>query len=159
MLTGCETDTPQNTFDAKGEVAEEQRDLFYIAMWPALVIMILVGIAIVVAVLRFRERDPNAPPPKQTHGNTRLEITLDDSSGVAAAGPRRADGHLDLRPRYASRSGRRLRDRCRRAALQLGVPVSRGRPGRERRHSLGVRQPAAHAHRGEGASSACARST
>jgi cytochrome c oxidase subunit 2 len=74
LLTGCETDTPQNTFDAKGEVAEDQRNLFYLAMWPALVIMVLVGLAIVVAVLRFRERDPNAPPPKQTHGNTRLEI-------------------------------------------------------------------------------------
>ena len=52
--SGCETDTPQNTFDARGEVAEKQRDLFYLAMWPALVIMILVLLAIVVMILRFR---------------------------------------------------------------------------------------------------------
>ena len=55
-------------------MAEKQRDLFYLAMWPALVIMILVLLAIVVIVLRFRERDPNQPPPKQLHGNTRLEV-------------------------------------------------------------------------------------
>lgn len=74
LLSGCETDTPQNTFDARGHVAEEQRRIFYIAMWPAIVIMIFVLAGIVITVLRFRERDPNQPPPKQTHGNTKLEI-------------------------------------------------------------------------------------
>jgi len=74
MLSGCETDTPQNTFDTKGEIAEDQRNLFYIAMWPALVIMIGVFAAAILIVLRFRERDPNSLPPKQLHGNTRLEI-------------------------------------------------------------------------------------
>jgi cytochrome c oxidase subunit 2 len=74
MMSGCETDTPQNTFDAKGEIAEDQRNLFYIAMWPALVIGIGVFVAAFLIVLRFRERDPNALPPQQLHGNTRLEI-------------------------------------------------------------------------------------
>lgn len=74
MLSGCETDTPQNTFDTKGEIAEDQRNLFYIAMWPALVIMIGVFAAAILIVLRFRERDPNSLPPRQLHGNTRLEI-------------------------------------------------------------------------------------
>ena len=74
LLSGCDTDTPQNTFDAKGEVAERQRDLFYLAMWPAIVIMIGVFAAIIVMCLRFRERDPNSLPPKQLHGNIRLEI-------------------------------------------------------------------------------------
>jgi cytochrome c oxidase subunit 2 len=74
LLGGCTTDTPQNTFDAKGEVADKQANLFYLAMWPAIVIMIGVLLGIVVLVLRFRERDPNQMPPKQTHGNTRLEL-------------------------------------------------------------------------------------
>ena len=68
LLSGCEADTPQNTFAAEGEVARRQRDLFYLAMWPALAIMI------------FVERFSHAPEisqaesdelPKQIHGNTR----------------------------------------------------------------------------------------
>jgi cytochrome c oxidase subunit 2 len=74
VFAGCETDTPQNTFDAQGEVAEKQRDLFYLAMWPALAIMVLVLLGIVVMVLRYRERDPESAPPPQTHGNTRVEL-------------------------------------------------------------------------------------
>lgn len=74
VLTGCETDTPQNTFDARGEVAKDQRDLFYLAMWPAIVIMIGVLGAAVVILLRFRRREGD-PMPKQVHGNTGLELT------------------------------------------------------------------------------------
>jgi len=73
FLSGCDTDTPQNTFDTKGEVAEKQAELFYISMWPALAIMFLVLGGLVVIMLRFRERDPSYVPP-QTHGNTRLEL-------------------------------------------------------------------------------------
>ncbi len=74
LMTGCDADVPQNTFDSEGEVARKQRDLFYLAMWPAIVVMIGVLGGILVMCLRFRERDPNSRPPKQTHGNTRLEI-------------------------------------------------------------------------------------
>ncbi len=73
FLSGCETDTPQNTFDTKGEVAEKQAEIFYVAMWPALAIMILLLGALSVIMLRFRERDPKYIPP-QLHGNTRLEV-------------------------------------------------------------------------------------
>src|SRR4029453_6151084 len=75
LAAGCigDTDTPQNTLAPEGEVANEQRDLFMLAMWPALVVMILVLGAIVVTVLRFRSRRDDALP-KQTHGNTPLEI-------------------------------------------------------------------------------------
>ncbi len=75
LAAGCigETDTPQNTLNPAGEVADKQRDLFILAMWPALVIMIGVLGAIVVMLLRFRRREGD-PIPKQTHGNTPLEI-------------------------------------------------------------------------------------
>ena len=72
-LSGCGTDTPQNTFDPKGEVADKQADLFFLAMWPAVAIMILVLGGLLVIMLRFRERDPKHIPP-QVHGNTRLEV-------------------------------------------------------------------------------------
>jgi cytochrome c oxidase subunit 2 len=75
LLSGCETDTPQNTFAAEGEVARKQRDLFYWAMWPAIGVMILVIGGIIVMCLRFRERDPNSLPPRQLEGNTPLELT------------------------------------------------------------------------------------
>jgi cytochrome c oxidase subunit II len=75
LLTGCQAHTPQNTFDAGGEVARKQRNLFYLAMWPAIAVMILVLGGIIVMCLRFRERDPNSRPPKQIEGNTRLELT------------------------------------------------------------------------------------
>ena len=73
FLSGCATDTPQNTFDTKGEVADKQADIFYLAMWPAVAIMILVLGGLLVIMLRFRERDPKHIPP-QVHGNTRLEV-------------------------------------------------------------------------------------
>lgn len=75
LLSGCDADTPQNTFAAEGEVARKQRDIFYYSMWPAIAVMVLVLGGIVVMCLRFRERDPNARPPKQIEGNTRLELT------------------------------------------------------------------------------------
>ncbi len=73
FLSGCDTDTPQNTFDTKGEVAKKQADIFFLAMWPAIAVMILVLGGLVVIMLRFRETDPQHIPP-QVHGNTRLEL-------------------------------------------------------------------------------------
>jgi cytochrome c oxidase subunit 2 len=73
VLSGCETDTPQNTFAAEGDVARTQRDLFYYSMWPAIGVMILVEGLIVIMLLRFRRREGDRIP-KQTHGNMPLEI-------------------------------------------------------------------------------------
>ena len=76
LTTGCdliETDTPQNTFVADGEVASKQRDIFLLAMWPALAILILVLGVVVVMMLRFRRREGDELPV-QTHGNTPLEL-------------------------------------------------------------------------------------
>ena len=67
LATGCigDVDTPKNTLAPEGEVAEKQRDLFMLAMWPALVVMILVEGGIVFMVLRWRRRS-NDEMPKQT---------------------------------------------------------------------------------------------
>ena len=75
LASGCigDADTPQNTLAPEGEVARQQRDLFMLAMWPALAVMIFVEVAIVVMLLRFRRRKDDQIP-KQTHGNTPLEI-------------------------------------------------------------------------------------
>lgn len=76
LFSGCsvfDADTPQNTFNADGEVASKQRDLFLMAMWPAVVILIGVLGAVVVIMLRFRRRSDDEMPV-QTHGNTPLEL-------------------------------------------------------------------------------------
>jgi len=70
---GCDVDTPQNTFDPKGPVADKEKNVFLWAMWPALVIMIAVLAATVIIMLRFRRRSEDYIP-KQTHGNTTLEL-------------------------------------------------------------------------------------
>lgn len=97
MMSGCDTDTPQNTFDTKGPVAERQAELFYIAMWPAIVVMILVLGGLILIPLRFRERDPNHVP-KQTHGNTRLELawTIAPAILLIAIGIPMVDAIYDL---------------------------------------------------------------
>jgi len=75
LLTGCNVaiDTPQNTFAPVGEVARDQRHLFFLAMWPAVVILALVWGAVLYIVFRYRHR-PGAPAPRQIHGNQPLEI-------------------------------------------------------------------------------------
>ena len=74
LLAGCGAfDSPQNTFSPEGEVASDQRDLFLLVMWPALVIMIGVLAACVYLLVRYRRRSDDEIPA-QVHGNTRLEL-------------------------------------------------------------------------------------
>ena len=70
---GCDTDSPQNTFAPNGNVAKDQRDLYLLAMWPAVVILILVEGGLLLLLLRYRRRRGNMMP-KQIHGNPRLEL-------------------------------------------------------------------------------------
>src|SRR5436309_11037888 len=73
LFSACGTDTPQNTFATKGDVAHDQRTIFLLAMWPAIGVMIFVEVGIVLILLRFRRRRADEVP-KQVHGNTRLEV-------------------------------------------------------------------------------------
>ncbi len=75
LLVGCSSfGGDQNTFAPKGEVASEQLDIFILALIPATIILILVSVALVYIVVRYRRRGEDEPPPQQVHGNTRLEI-------------------------------------------------------------------------------------
>ena len=74
LTVGCGVDTPQNTFAPEGEVAEKQRDLFNLVLWPAVAIFVIVEGMLIIALMRFRQRREQEPLPKQVHGNTRLEI-------------------------------------------------------------------------------------
>jgi cytochrome c oxidase subunit 2 len=74
LLSGCGAfSSDQNTFAPEGDVADKQRDLFLLVMWPALIIMVLVGAALVYVLVRYRRRKADELP-HQLHGNTRLEV-------------------------------------------------------------------------------------
>ena len=64
----------QNTFAANGEVADKQRDLFILVVAIATAVLVAVTAALVYILVRYRRRSENEAPPKQVHGNTRLEI-------------------------------------------------------------------------------------
>jgi cytochrome c oxidase subunit 2 len=77
VLAGCSQaeNNHQNTLDPHGADAEKINNLFT----PVAIIAILVGIFIIAATIyvavRFRYRPGKNENPKQTHGNSRLEIT------------------------------------------------------------------------------------
>lgn len=64
----------QNVLDPAGTPASHIRDLWYIILIPAMLVLILVGGAICYAAFRFRERDANFIP-RQVGGNNALEFT------------------------------------------------------------------------------------
>lgn len=75
LFVGCNAlGGDQNTFAPEGDVAQKQLDVFYLALWPAVVVLILVTGALVYALVRFRRKSDDDPLPKQVHGNFRLEI-------------------------------------------------------------------------------------
>lgn len=75
LFSGCDYfSSPQNTFNPAGTVAQQQKDDFLLVMWPSLVVGLIVLFGVLFIALRFRHR-PNAPLPKQIHGNTALELS------------------------------------------------------------------------------------
>jgi cytochrome c oxidase subunit II len=75
LFSGCGLfSSPQNTFAPTGQVATDQKNLFILTMWPALVIMIGVEFGLVFILWRFRRKKGDSGLPAQTHGNNKLEI-------------------------------------------------------------------------------------
>lgn len=74
VLAACrESPSAYNSLDPAGPVAEKQADLFWLVLWIAAAVFVLVEGMLVYTIWRFRRRSP-ADTPKQVHGNTRLEI-------------------------------------------------------------------------------------
>ena len=68
VLAGC-----ASILNPQGPVALQESDLFWFILIVATTVFVLVEGALLYSVLRFRAR-PDAPEPRQLHGNTRLEI-------------------------------------------------------------------------------------
>jgi cytochrome c oxidase subunit 2 len=73
LLLGCARNYPQTTLDPRGDFAHLVDHLFRTTVWWAAVVFVLVEGALVLAIVKFRGR-PDDPEPRQTHGNTTLEI-------------------------------------------------------------------------------------
>src|SRR5438105_270152 len=75
MASGCsDFGGAQNTFSPEGPVANRQRDLFQLVLWPAFAIFVLVEGLCVYMAIRFRQRKGDDTIPRQVHGNTLMEL-------------------------------------------------------------------------------------
>jgi cytochrome c oxidase subunit 2 len=70
----CARNAPLDTLRPAGPIAQEIDDLWKIVFWMAAVVFVIVEGAFVVAMIRFRHRKGDTTEPRQTHGNTPLEL-------------------------------------------------------------------------------------
>ncbi|MEI6741245.1 MAG: cytochrome c oxidase subunit II [Gemmatimonadaceae bacterium] len=73
-LTACGGVYPNSTFNHTSEFNTAIDGLFSTLLFWGTVVFVVVEVALVYTIFRFRRR-PGAPTPKQVHGNTVLEIT------------------------------------------------------------------------------------
>jgi cytochrome c oxidase subunit 2 len=99
LFSGCDAfGGPQNTFAPEGDVAEKQKNLFLLVTVLATIIGIGVFAVLLYIMVRFRQRGPDDPVPKQVHGNQRAELLwtiLPAILMIALAFPT-VDGIIDL---------------------------------------------------------------
>lgn len=74
LVASCASDLPQSSLNPKADEAQSIDQLWILVLTAATIVFVLVMVAFVIALIRFRAR-PDSPEPKQSHGNTRLEIT------------------------------------------------------------------------------------
>ena len=73
LLGGCAWDTPQTTLVPRSDFARAILHVYGITTWVSVVIALVVTVALVLALARFRER-PGGHLPVQVRGHTLLEI-------------------------------------------------------------------------------------
>ncbi len=85
VLASCGGKHPLSTWDPKGTYARKidnlQEPIFAIAG----VVMVLVTVAIVMVIVKFRERPDHQAMPKQLHGNSKLEVAWTIAPAVLLA--------------------------------------------------------------------------
>lgn len=70
----CAPNAPLDSLRPAGPIAREIDGLWRIVFWAATAVFVVVEGAIVLALIRFRQRKGDTEAPTQTHGNTPLEI-------------------------------------------------------------------------------------
>jgi cytochrome c oxidase subunit II len=75
VLASCSApNATQSTLKPVGEVAKQQKSLFDMVFWIAVAVFIIVEGGILIILFRYRQRKGRERMPRQTHGNTRLEV-------------------------------------------------------------------------------------
>jgi cytochrome c oxidase subunit 2 len=75
VLAGCAGENlPQDTLAPEGPVAIKQDQLWNLVFWVAVGVFIIVEGMLLAVLVKFRAKDTDVEPPKQTHGNTKLEV-------------------------------------------------------------------------------------
>jgi cytochrome c oxidase subunit 2 len=77
---------PQDTFDPAGEIAEKQKDLFFLVFWIGVGVFLVVEGGILAISLKYRHRRGHERMPSQIHGNTRLEVGWTILPAIVLAG-------------------------------------------------------------------------
>ena len=123
----------QNTLAPEGTVADRQRDLFLIVVWPAAAIFILVEGLILFIVFKFRRRKGDDSLPRQVHGNPALEIawTIAPAILLAIIAVPTLAGVVEL---GRSAEGRRHERQGDRRAVGLAVRIPGPQGHRRQRH-------------------------
>lgn len=75
----------QSTFDAKGEVARKQLELFWIIFGLGAIVFVVVGGALIYSAFRFRRRSEDYIP-SQVHGHTKLEVAWTIAPAIVLIG-------------------------------------------------------------------------
>lgn len=78
LFSSCSTTDRMSTFDTKGPISEMQLHLFKVTVYVNVALFILVGSALLIALIKFREKpgDEDKPYPSQSHGNPLVEVSL-----------------------------------------------------------------------------------
>lgn len=89
LFSGCSflgMDGHQSTMTPEGPVALDQRGIFFVTCYVALVIFVCVASVLAYATIRFKAHgkdDEQADPPEQSHGNPLIEMSLIGASIAA----------------------------------------------------------------------------
>jgi cytochrome c oxidase subunit 2 len=75
LVTACAGDNlPQDMLAPEGPIARKQDGLWNLVFGVAVGVFVLVEAILVLVLVKFRARPDDTTVPKQTHGNTRLEV-------------------------------------------------------------------------------------
>ena len=72
LLAACGESSP-SVLNTQGPVAAKEAGLFWFILIVATIVFVIVEGLLIYSIVRYRER-PGMPAPRQTHGNTNLEI-------------------------------------------------------------------------------------
>lgn len=86
LLSSCAGAGPQSSLDPQGPISRDIDGLWRLVLIIATVVFVLVQGALIVSIVRFRERKGEERAPIQVHGNTRLEILWTIIPAVLLAG-------------------------------------------------------------------------